>query len=129
MCFVFLKIRRPPRSTRTDTLFPYTTLFRSSLAYRQAIRPENRRHAQPAEVRTDSASTTRMGAEHTTATNAGRAMACSRSEEHTSELQSLMRISYAVFCLNKKSTHNLAGVRTHDYDAYKTQLTQHTTRV
>src|SRR3546814_18002302 len=82
--FFFLMIRRPPRSTRTDTLFPYTTLFRSSGhtsgRWRQPIisipqwqyrvngkTPQNR-----------------------------------RSEEHTSELQSLMRISYAVFCLKKK---------------------------
>src|SRR6056297_3832162 len=72
--FFFLMIRRPPRSTRTDTLFPYTTLFRSSVPCK---RPRKRprppilpRHA--------------------------------RSEEHTSELQSLRRISYAVFCLKKK---------------------------
>src|SRR3546814_2201973 len=78
----FLMIRRPPRSTRTDTLFPYTTLFRSLLygglrgdwmaARTWLLRP--RQAAQP-----------------------------SRSEEHTSELQSLMRISYAVFCLKKKN--------------------------
>src|SRR3546814_6000935 len=69
-------IRRPPISTRTDTLFPYTTLFRSPWC---AGRPGHR----PLPCWT----------------GAG------RSEEHTSELQSLMRISYAVFCLNKKSTH------------------------
>src|SRR3546814_13223091 len=87
--FFFLMIRRPPRSTRTDTLFPYTTLFRSCISHicgrwqRLAIAariPECRQGA-PAE-------------------NRGRA----RSEEHTSELQSLMRISYAVFCLKKKKT-------------------------
>src|SRR3546814_9060229 len=70
-------IRRPPRTTRTDTLFPYTTLFRSAW---RALRPRRLgrhvdRHRQPG-----------------------------RSEEHTSELQSLMRISYAVFCLKKKTT-------------------------
>src|SRR3546814_16645898 len=75
----FLMIRRPPRSTRTDTLFPYTTLFRSSVA--------------PAEHRP------RFGAQHC-GTNA---QPRRRSEEHTSELQSLMRISYAVFCLKKKN--------------------------
>src|SRR3546814_12642468 len=73
--FFFLMIRRPPRSTRTDTLFPYTTLFRSS-SYCAAARPN-------CPVRRDG-----NGA---------------RSEEHTSELQSLMRISYAVFCLKKKN--------------------------
>src|SRR3546814_3145558 len=75
-------IRRPPRSTRTDTLFPYTTLFRSSMKD-----PAN----APTEAvkRSDSSDSRRL---------------CStpRSEEHTSELQSLMRISYAVFCLKKK---------------------------
>src|SRR3546814_7985362 len=75
-------IRRPPRSTRTDTLFPYTTLFRSS----------------------------RLWAAHSPALasfikHRARCIAGIRSEEHTSELQSLMRISYAVFCLKKKK-HN-----------------------
>src|SRR3546814_16803280 len=86
--FCFLMIRRPPRSTRTDTLFPYTTLFRSAcllppcawlvplplwscLCHRQA-----------------------------------KTLSARRSEEHTSELQSLMRISYAVFCLKKKTKNN-----------------------
>src|SRR3546814_9803298 len=120
--------RRPPRSTRTDTLFPYTTLFRSVdcdaqgraaadhawrivrhphcvRPRRQFLRhsrparrtpPENGRHAdlRPVPVRAE--------------------LANGRSEEHTSELQSLMRISYAVFCLKKKkntqikNTHNIS---------------------
>src|SRR3546814_2944974 len=71
-------IRRPPRSTRTDTLFPYTTLFRSRLPCPH----EDRR---------------RPGLDGT-----AHAGTLARSEEHTSELQSLMRISYAVFCLKKK---------------------------
>src|SRR3546814_7323422 len=72
-------IRRPPRSTRTDTLFPYTTLFRSCFA------------AMPASsLRTSSGP------------GSGSVVFETRSEEHTSELQSLMRISYAVFCLKKK---------------------------
>src|SRR3546814_2351137 len=74
-------IRRPPRSTRTDTLFPYTTLFRS---------PRRCGHSPPT-PRSDRSPPPRS--------------AC-RSEEHTSELQSLMRISYAVFCLKKKITNN-----------------------
>src|SRR3546814_1252895 len=72
-------IRRPPRSTRTDTLFPYTTLFRSPTATpaeTPAAAPTPQPKPEPATV--------------------------ARSEEHTSELQSLMRISYAVFCLKKK---------------------------
>src|SRR3546814_7229602 len=105
-------IRRPPRSTRTATLFPYTTLFRSSCPCKitgrhacrigglegfvagagdRVLRPQLSAHF-PSDlhfVKTDRA---RIGA---------------RSEEHTSELQSLMRISYAVFCLKKKknTTH------------------------
>src|SRR3546814_2451713 len=71
-------IRRPPRSTRTDTLFPYTTLFRS--------------------VRCRGRARKRFCA----SAPAHGALSISRSEEHTSELQSLMRISYAVFCLKKK---------------------------
>src|SRR3546814_5079618 len=88
-------IRRPPRSTRTDTLFPYTTLFRSFPASRRNRPPSgsaNRRRdrgraAWPASRRAERRSRPRGSA---------------RSEEHTSELQSLMRISYAVFCLKKK---------------------------
>src|SRR3546814_6912539 len=76
-------IRRPPRSTRTDTLFPYTTLFRSPRRSEDDRRPavvEARRTAPDSDAGDDRC----------------------RSEEHTSELQSLMRISYAVFCLKKK---------------------------
>src|SRR3546814_3004988 len=77
-------IRRPPRSTRTDTLFPYTTLFRSP---RRSPRAWN----------ADSNATPRQSARAPP-----RSGVAGRSEEHTSELQSLMRISYAVFCLKKK---------------------------
>src|SRR3546814_2723724 len=82
-------IRRPPRSTRTDTLFPYTTLFRSlqELDVELRNRPGRRPLGQCLEG---------LGQEL-----GGRQTHC-RSEEHTSELQSLMRISYAVFCLKKK---------------------------
>src|SRR3546814_7826397 len=82
-------IRRPPRSTRTDTLFPYTTLFRSFARQRRG-------RTAPAH-RIDTAPLPLPGAGR-----AGRSVAW-RSEEHTSELQSLMRISYAVFCLKKKN--------------------------
>src|SRR3546814_1313442 len=88
--FFFLMIRRPPRSTRTDTLFPYTTLFRSSLPGRRKVHC----HCAP----TASIATASSG----TVTNWFQTKR--RSEEHTSELQSLMRISYAVFCLKKKKT-------------------------
>src|SRR3546814_8329736 len=82
-------IRRPPRSTRTDTLFPYTTLFRS-----WKNRPERRSASRPACLAKSIANRRMMRRE--------KWIAQIRSEEHTSELQSLMRISYAVFCLKKK---------------------------
>src|SRR3546814_9726028 len=82
LCVFFLMIRRPPRSTLTDTLFPYTTLFRSPIQPPVAPRggglPCLQEPLRPNVARR-------------------------RSEEHTSELQSLMRISYAVFCLKKKN--------------------------
>src|SRR3546814_3341654 len=101
-------IRRPPRSTRTDTLFPYTTLFRSPTdGLARAPPQEQSSHGRPpwhdrppwhhrlyARPAPGSAG---HGRNRTTA---------SRSEEHTSELQSLMRISYAVFCLKKKKKNN-----------------------
>src|SRR3546814_8247302 len=76
----FLMIRRPPRSTRTDTLFPYTTLFRSHRRRRRGDDPADR-----------------------AVQRAARDRRARRSEEHTSELQSLMRISYAVFCLKQSN--------------------------
>src|SRR3546814_3992115 len=105
-------IRRPPRSTRTDTLFPYTTLFRSvspakarfSHFAQHGLTPILRRvrHHRPDQP----ASGNEQGGEGddaaTLAPDIGDAHA--RSDEHTSELQSLMRISYAVFCLKKKQT-------------------------
>src|SRR3546814_6495741 len=93
-------IRRPPRSTRTDTLFPYTTLFRS----RQVDRRGTGR-LQGARARADRVRVRRLEDHHRAAAVLGRHRAgrdAARSEEHTSELQSLMRISYAVFCLKKK---------------------------
>src|SRR3546814_9346618 len=105
-------IRRPPRSTRTDTLFPYTTLFRSRIRKRKI-------NMAAKEVKFGDDARSRMVAGVNVLANAvkvtlgpkGRnvildksygAPTVTRSEEHTSELQSLMRISYAVFCLNKK---------------------------
>src|SRR3546814_1832703 len=96
-------IRRPPRSTRTDTLFPYTTLFRSPRRLRQCA---IERHAgMDALCAADGAR--RLHQEHGARYTLLRQQLSGwlvhrRSEEHTSELQSLMRISYAVFCLKKK---------------------------
>src|SRR3546814_5150325 len=97
LLFFFLMIRRPPRSTRTDTLFPYTTLFRSlpvtgNLQDGRTRQPAMREQQVFQEFATRAA---RAGTE--------RDFQRHRSEEHTSELQSLMRTSYAVFCLKKKT--------------------------
>src|SRR3546814_9903890 len=98
-------IRRPPRSTRTDTLFPYTTLFRSvAVGHLQVVLHEGLAAED--------------GAAHGTALAidvlGGRV---DRSEEHASELQSLMRISYAVFCLKKKTSKKKLNV-TQTYTYY-----------
>src|SRR3546814_5036642 len=100
-------IRRPPRSTRTDTLFPYTTLFRSpdlgAVAGDARLRGRHldgvavRGRRRAGEFRPDLAHAGIAGPV------AGHVALVDRSEEHTSELQSLMRISYAVFCLKKKN--------------------------
>src|SRR3546814_2268404 len=100
--FFFLMIRRPPRSTRTDTLFPYTTLFRSPASFaigKTWLVPATTPKVAKTAVR---ASSNGIPAA-TRAPNAN----TRRSEEHTSELQSLMRISYAVFCLKKKTKPNM----------------------
>src|SRR3546814_1860504 len=93
--FLFLMIRRPPRSTRTDTLFPYTTLFRS-IAQLRLVAPRIFSAA-------DQEKTEQHPRDHLNPGVKTRAKKPRRSEEHTSELQSLMRISYAVFCLKKKN--------------------------
>src|SRR3546814_1517866 len=115
-------IRRPPRSTRTDTLLPYTTLFRSlhapavdddldrrrAAAFRQDVRASARLWRLPAQ--------------------AAPLCARQRSEEHTSELQSLMRISYAVFCLKKKKTKIINSTNTTTTNTQQKtlqKLTQH----
>src|SRR3546814_4422029 len=105
-------IRRPPRSTRTDTLFPYTTLFRSARYWR---RPRCRRGEGRGRASVAARYVRRLEAVGR-AGEGGRA-STGRSEEHTSELQSLMRISYAVFCLKKKNKNMNNGLqRTDIYD-------------
>src|SRR3546814_9702311 len=111
-------IRRPPRSTRTDTLFPYTTLFRSGLRLAKTGR-------------------TILGRPCPSGTAGRPAAGClaqgtgGRSEEHTSELQSLMRISYAVFCLKKHNTrhitNNATKVNTYMITRLNKQSTQYNT--
>src|SRR3546814_9224673 len=113
-------IRRPPRSTRTDTLFPYTTLFRSdpengvrNLGLYRLQRHDKRTIGMHWQIHKDSRNHYQVAArkgERLPVAIAG------RSEEHTSELQSLMRISYAVFCLKKKT--NIKTERTHRSNEY-----------
>src|SRR3546814_8499892 len=95
-------IRRPPRSTLTDTLFPYTTLFRSGRGLDVDLDMGMAGHPGAQHGRHDAGQRGGRGAQ---AQGAGRKLGV-RSEEHTSELQSLMRISYAVFCLKKKTNTN-----------------------
>src|SRR3546814_2514626 len=121
-------IRRPPRSTRTDTLFPYTTLFRSDgkiFAERRlreapllrphglGRRPDRGEGEQPADRPAESREAERIDIV---------GLQEKRSEEHTSELQSLMRISYAVFCLKKKNkSHHKVTVQKHNNTTTKSQ--------
>src|SRR3546814_1292406 len=109
----FLMIRRPPRSTRTDTLFPYTTLFRSIIALRggDELMAAVFRKCPMAAAR--DVKDRRKGEDEREQ---------QRSEEHTSELQSLMRISYAVFCLKKKKTNTKQHI---DIKNKQQQHTQH----
>src|SRR3546814_6674516 len=92
-------IRRPPRSTRTDTLFPYTTLFRS---HATDLGRQHNRIGRQAKLHRPFGRIQRR-------TN--QRFAQHRSEEHTSELQSLMRISYAVFCLKKKKKNTIKTIK------------------
>src|SRR3546814_4287194 len=92
-------IRRPPRSTRTDTLFPYTTLFRSMSLRSRIFLPDGVKFQKKLSSYSNSSKTPCQPG--------------GRSEEHTSELQSLMRISYAVFCLKKKKITNTGTQKRH----------------
>src|SRR3546814_7682485 len=113
-------IRRPPRSTRTDTLFPYTTLFRSRFSDQRVVRSAI--HIGMLPIRNEKKMTTgslvsaSQPGQMVTVTTCQFAIAkmtstavSDRSEEHTSELQSLMRISYAVFCLKKKKRETIVN--------------------
>src|SRR3546814_14214309 len=108
--FFFLMIRRPPRSTRTDTLFPYTTLFRSCLMLCDVgfdiVRRRDRQSAalgRGLALKSRAPEVDDAGASRNIVAVYAGSVESGRSEEHTSELQSLMRISYAVFCLKKKN--------------------------
>src|SRR3546814_10561820 len=110
-------IRRPPRSTRTDTLFPYTTLFRSG----------DHHHARRRRVAAEALGVGDVGAEVRRPVVVDLDFAVQRSEEHTSELQSLMRISYAVFCLKKKkATTGQSGIYKAERDDERNTVTKTT---
>src|SRR3546814_9365285 len=113
--FFFLMIRRPTRTTRTDTLCPYTTLFRSERIGRTVGTVSRSRLILD---RSTGASTAFAS---TRATRNATTCVLARSEEHTSELQSLMRISYAVFCLKKKNKDHQTH-RSMKYNESKTLL-------
>src|SRR3546814_3846420 len=123
LCYIhsvfFLMLRRPPRSTRTDTLFPYTTLFRSILEIPERVADlvHDRRpvplhfSGEPEEL-----DLRLQLLDDLPPAPFGRAFVGERSEEHTSELQSLMRISYAVFCLKKTNNRTTNENSTHKYE-------------
>src|SRR3546814_5595128 len=121
-------IRRPPRSTRTDTLFPYTTLFRSleHLLWR-LFNEDEIRVTEPQQMSRGCRCTiehirsvlSRFPQEERIDMRGDDGLiTVDRSEEHTSELQSLMRISYAVFCLKKKNNHSRTSVATRNIPPY-----------
>src|SRR3546814_7130605 len=116
--FFFLMIRRPPRSTRTDTLFPYTTLFRSKACPGQK--------GGPSMITSTAKPLTRTIVAPLLRDQYRLFRESSRSEEHTSELQSLMRISYAVFCLKKKNNINKIYTTIITTETKQTTHNQHT---
>src|SRR3546814_3496522 len=108
-------IRRPPRSTRTDTLFPYTTLFRSSDRHLKAAGPRAAAHTSLHRQ----SQCQRAHRQEEADSCCSPLLLSGRSEEHTSELQSLMRISYAVFCLKKKKQKYTRNTHTSNINIYK----------
>src|SRR3546814_1587082 len=127
MCFFFLMIRRPPRSTRTYTLFPYTTLFRSDRLRQPPPSAAGRTGPIPADT-PPPARTSPWITDRTYAFSSRSDLFVGgdpmRSEEHTSELQSLMRISYAVFCLKKKTNINQKFTTQYTINSILTTLPQ-----
>src|SRR3546814_9932518 len=127
MCFFFLMIRRPPRSTRTDTLFPDTTLFRSLVErdpHAQAFGEERVGGQCATDPQVEAGAVLGVYDAHEgDVVDLGGAVQAgvARSEEHTSELQSLMRISYAVFCLQKKNKQQKNTIYQHTQHSTPTE--------
>src|SRR3546814_5765783 len=124
-------IRRPPRSTRTDTLFPYTTLFRSQTerAWDDGVRPIPMDPILRSQAcRLQQGKDSEQRAFSMAFFDADFIKFRLRSEEHTSELQSLMRISYAVFCLTKKTTTDNNTTQTQIHGKQPQRNMTHTTR-
>src|SRR3546814_1379942 len=118
-------IRRPPRSTRTDTLFPYTTLFRSGHsigARRESRLDENSKSTSQSAPQPTPGAIFMVNVNIMRHNGISANLVAGRSEEHTSELQSLMRISYAVFCLKKKKIQ----LSNTNYYSYNNQTHPHT---
>src|SRR3546814_4961906 len=118
-------IRRPPRSTRTDTLFPYTTLFRSDPLLNQRGGRLIGEVLTVTQAIEDGRGRAKVGDGEWPVRGPD---AAERSEEHTSELQSLMRISYAVFCLKKKKNINRKDNTTDETDTTNPTKIQHTVK-
>src|SRR3546814_3214251 len=126
LVFFVLMIRRPPRSTRTDTLFPYTTLFRSRAA-RICVGSTPSPRGSRCLAGLHGSRVLQATPNWTRQTAISCRARVIRSEEHTSELQSLMRISYAVFCLKNKHTtrSNIATVHVTKHTNHSSSATDH----
>src|SRR3546814_4562092 len=117
-------IRRPPRSTRTDTLFPYTTLFRSDETRHDRVGQEIGEKSELQHAHQQQENAGKQGEHEGCGDKLRASWRGDRSEEHTSELQSLMRISYDVFCLKKKKIINKRNDNKHMYTNTRQKSTE-----
>src|SRR3546814_10348384 len=128
-CFLFLMIRLPPISTLTDTLFPYTTLFRSLLFHECSVNDHPItpfRHSLGPHWHHEALAGGTLDFQYVACAKIFHGDDCAqRSEEHTSELQSLMRISYAVFCLKKQQKNSHRHIQKHTIHTTAAKLLNH----
>src|SRR3546814_9464934 len=122
-------ILRPPRSTRTDTLFPYTTLFRSIEWQTVANKGGNGHIVYSGDFKIGGFALGVLTGHLRSDGNTEPGGTKARSEEHTSELQSLMRISYAVFCLKKKKSNTICRNRTSPYETHNLEVHKPTNKI